>query len=355
MQIKILGPLPKELGLQTFGSALLKALSNPTTKAAYIAVAYLHGGAVKPVGLKLKKILNAGGKVDVIVGIKNSSAQALRDLAEIIGANNVHIYWHNVQGIFHPKLYIISDSVNLAKAKQILVFIGSSNFTGAGLNYNLEMNAQFSLQYPHDKQEIKIWQKRWTAIRALKGVHNYSDGLLKELEKRGAFSSPVSSPKLADLFPGTDIETMPINIQTNKTYVQTLVPNDFPATGESDVIIPKLARDMNPGFWGWSNRFQLSPGGLQQRQFSKTQISFGSKIINTSCRIYYVPSVVNFRLSCHTVRSILPKAHDGFIFTLQINKDNCLIQFFAPDDKDYMDYYLATQPLPNSSKRWGYM
>ena len=355
MEYEILGPAPRALRLQTFGEGLINRLRRPTTKNVCLAVAYLHRGAIEPIGRYLKAILRRGGSVSIIVGIQNSSERALRDLARIIGSDNLSLYWQRGQGTFHPKFYLLADENDLDIANTMDVFIGSSNLTGAGFTYNLEMNVHFKLSRLSDATEMAMWSTKWRQLKRLPSIHQYSEILIDQLKERGAFRQSQSTTNLDDLFPLSSVTPMPIIVSTTTTYVQTLLPNDFPSSGESDAIIPRAARNANPQFWGWQTRFHRSPGGHLQRLFPNTQIHFASRRINTSSRIYEVESVANFRLSCAAVRSVLPTDHAGFLFTLQIANRTCILGFFAPDDQDFQDFYLATQQLNNSTKRWGYV
>lgn len=355
MRFNMLGPAPRILGLHSFGETFINVLDGADTRSVCLAVAYIHSGAVETVGQRLANVLRHGGNVEAVAGIQNSSARALRDFARIIGANNLSLYWQKGQGKFHPKLYIVANHTELGSATKMNIFVGSSNLTGAGLEYNLEMNVHIELSDPEDSVEMREWEARWALLRRLPGIHPYSDPLIKKLAERGAFSPSRPSLNLEDLLP-TPVTQMPVITSITTTYVQTLLPNDFPETGESDAIIPRAARNANPQFWGWPNRFRLSPGGHPQRIFPNTRIQFGSQVIRASCRLYEVESVANFRLSCTAVRTLLPYNHEGYILTFQkIGDDDCQIRFLSPDDDDYQDFFLATCPLTNSPKRWGYV
>lgn len=351
MEYEIVGPAPASLGLQPFGQVLKGAM----TQAKYVslAVAYLHGGAIDIVGRHLSRVLQRDGRADVVVGIQNSSGRALRGLAAIIGASNLSVYWQRGQGNFHPKLYLIANDANLDTASQLDVFVGSSNLTGAGLEHNLEINVHFKLTRPTDSREMTEWENQWTRIRNLPGIHPYSNQLIDDLEQRGAFNQSRSVTNLEDLFPAS-LATVAIALD-GTTYVQTLQPNDFPVSGESDAIIPRAARRANEVFWRWPDAFRRSPGGHEQRLFPNTRLRYGTHDVATSCRLYEVDSVSNFRLSCSAVRNLLPARHDNYLFTMQIEGENCSIRFLSPDDPDYSDYYASTRPLTNSSKRWGYI
>lgn len=355
MQFEILGPAPRTLGLLSFGEALINVLSDPDTRSVCVAVAYIHSGAIEIIGQHFSNILQRGGTVSAVVGIQNSSARAVRDLASIIGADNLSLYWQKGRGNFHPKIYIAANQTDLDSADKMNIFVGSSNLTGAGLEYNLEMNVHLQLCGPDDAAEMNQWKSRWSLLKGLPGIHSYSEALVNQLAQRGAFRPSRPGPNLEDLLPTATTTPMPIITLITATYIQTLVPNDFPPAGESDAIIPRAARNANPQFWGWRRRFRLSPGGHPQRHFPNTQIQFGSQVITTSCRLYEVESVANFRLSCTAVRSLLPASHEDYILTLRIENNNCQMRFLSPDDEDYHDFFLATQPLTNSRKRWGYL
>jgi len=351
MEYEIIGPAPTSVRLQPFG----RVLDGVLVQAKYVslAVAYLHHGAIDVVGRRLSQVLERDGHADVVVGIRNSSGRALRSLAAIIGTSNLSLYWQREQGNFHPKLYLIANDTDLDTAARLDVFVGSSNLTGAGLKHNLEINVHFKLARPTDSHEIAEWKSRWTRIRNLPGIHPYSDQLISNLERRGAFRRSRREADLDDLFP---VSPTPLAMDsTGTTYVQTLQPNDFPNSGESDAIIPRAAREANKAFWGWPNLFRRSPGGHKQRVFSSTNLWYRSREVPTSCRLYEVESVANFRLSCAAVRRLLPTRHDNYLFVLQIEGNSCAIRFFSPNDPDYPDYYASTRPLTNSPKRWGYI
>lgn len=351
MEYEIIGPAPTSVRLQPFGQVLDGVLVQ--AKYVSLAVAYLHYGAIDVVGRHLSQVLQRNGQTDVVIGIRNSSGRALRRLAAIIGTSNLSLYWQRGQGNFHPKLYLLANDSDLDTAAQLDVFVGSSNLTGAGLKHNLEINVHFKLTRPTDSPEIAEWKNRWTRIRNLPGIRPYSEQLISDLERRGAFRQSPAEANLDDLFP-VSRATSVIDIAST-TYVQTLQPNDFPNSGESDAIIPRAAREANEAFWGWPRLFRRSPGGHKQRVFSNTSLQYGSREVSTSCRLYEVESVANFRLSCSAVRSLLPPRHDNYLFTIQIEGNSCAIRFLPPNDADYSDYYASTRPLTNSPKRWGYI
>jgi len=351
MEYQIIGPAPGSVRLPPFGQVLTSNLGQ--AKHVSLAVAYLHYGAIDVLGGRLAGVLRSHGQVDIIVGIRNSSGRALRDMAGIVGAGNLSLYWQRGQGSFHPKLYLLADDADLDVATQLDVFVGSSNLTGAGLKHNLEMNVHFRFARPGDSREIMEWKRRWARIRGLPGVRPYSDQLISDLESRGAFSQSPTRAAVDDLFPGSP-PTVSVD-DTSSIYVQTLQPNDFPSSGESDAIIPRAAREANLAFWGWPGLFRRSPGGHKQRSFGHTTLIYGSRHVATSCRLYEVESVANFRLSCSAVRGLLPARHDDHLFTVQFQGQHCTIRFFSPEDLDYSDYYAATRPLTNSPKRWGYV
>lgn len=351
MEYEIIGPAPTSVRLQPFGQVLDGVLIQ--AKYVSLAVAYLHYGAIDIIGRHLSQILQQDGQADVVIGIRNSSSRALRSLAAIIGVSNMSLYWQRGQGNFHPKLYLLANNTNLDTATQLDVFVGSSNLTGAGLKHNLEINVHLKFNRPSDSNQITEWKNRWARIRNLPGIRPYSEQLISNLERRGAFRQSQTEANLDDLFPASATTT---EIDLNSTtYVQTLQPNDFPNSGESDAIIPRAARKANVDFWGWPDLFLRSPGGHRQRVFSNTLLRYRSREVSTSSRLYEVESVANFRLSCSAARSLLPSRHDNYLFTMQIEGNSCTIRFLSPSDSDYSDYYASTRPLSNSPKRWGYI
>ena len=245
--------------------------------------------------------------VDVVVGMANrgTSAEALAHLR--ILARRVFVYHKHHLQTFHPKVYLFDDGQDPPQEAALLV--GSSNLTGGGLYQNIEGNLAVDLR-PSERPED--WATYVSVVREVREFQDSpfceeltederigqllddryisNEAVLRrkrrrdngEVARRGERrqrpeAPPPPLPALA--LPALEIdfggaeredevvappvveEPGPVIFDpTEQFYVRTLTANDVnklhgvtPGTAEWD--IGATARDAQPAFWGWPDRY----------------------------------------------------------------------------------------------------
>ena len=245
--------------------------------------------------------------VDVVVGMANrgTSAEALALLRTL--ARRVFVYHKHHLQTFHPKVYLFDDGQNPPQNAALLV--GSSNLTGGGLYQNIEGNLAVDLR-PSDRPED--WATYESVAQEVLGLQDSvfceeltADERIKQLlddryisneatlrrkrrrdngdvarrgERRQRPEAPppplpaFTLPPLEINFGGAEQEDPvvgPPAVQepepivfdpTEQFYVRTLTANDVNklhgiTLGTAEWDIGVTARNAQPAFWGWPNRY----------------------------------------------------------------------------------------------------
>jgi hypothetical protein len=105
-----------------------------------IAVAWVRGSGMSHLSDGLKRFLQNGGELSVIVGIdlQNTTREGLQALLDLEqhGQCETFVYHNEAGSIFHPKLYLFRND------EEARLIVGSNNITESGLYVNVEAGLQ---------------------------------------------------------------------------------------------------------------------------------------------------------------------------------------------------------------------
>lgn len=118
------------------GTGLLTHLEDERWLAFEAGVAWIRRSGTKHLLPPFIDFLKRGGEIRITVGvdIDNTSQEGLEDLLSLreYGQADIYIYHNEAGGIFHPKVYLLTNQID---AKLI---VGSNNLTEPGLFVNVE-------------------------------------------------------------------------------------------------------------------------------------------------------------------------------------------------------------------------
>ena len=270
----------------------------PTFRA---ATAFVKRSGTRHVAAALAAFSQAG-HTEIVAGIDHlgTSAEGLQDLLNAVSSRGRMIVFHNrLPYTFHPKIYLFKSPT----AADIVV--GSGNLTEGGLFTNYEAALRLTLDLTDSEhapilESIERVLDGWADLSAGTALVLDSD-LLARLtatglvppealispgvqkadsgreEDRPALTDPLFSatqPPRAPALPGRDGA---LSVSTSAAvssaasggvgFAMTLQRTDVgvgqTTSGTSrrspEIFIPLAARDANPSFWGWPERFVLDP------------------------------------------------------------------------------------------------
>ena len=260
------------------------------------AVAFIKKSGTKHIVPALKNFAR-DRHVEIIAGIDHhgTSSEGLQDLLGAVSPKGKVIVFHNPirhKHTFHPKIYLFKS------ATQADVTIGSGNLTQGGLFENYEAALRIRLDLDnHDHatilQSIEDVLDKWASLSP--GTTQVLDNqLLTRLTAMGVTPpEQISVPEPGDtewsggesmfdtpFVPHSEfqapkvsgrqeipVELTPETSQTISGYVMTLLKTDVgvgqTTAGTSrrspEIFIPLAARDSQPEFWDWPDKFLEDP------------------------------------------------------------------------------------------------
>jgi HKD family nuclease len=344
-----------------------------------------------------------------LVGIdhRGTSKEGLEDLLTGVGASGRVVVFHNpIASTFHPKLYLFRSD------KEAELLVGSGNLTEGGLFTNYEASIQLSLK-AQNKQDLEILN----SIEAvLDEWFDTSKGTARELDRdfldklvgRGyvpleALSAPErdgeeggarakaegaeNKGETDPLFSARGVHRAPAvarkqdvrksrssrtttsttapetgSGEVSKGYVMTLQRTDVGVgqvtSGASkrspEIFIPLSARDVDPIFWGWPDKFTEDPTKPGKFDRQGVRIRIGAEICSVNMMTW--PDKHDFRLRSEALRSA-----GNIDDILRIERVDSAIGFdyFAvvipPGASEFGIYQaLCKNTVRNSKKRYGY-
>lgn len=265
--------------------------------------------------------------ITALVGVSegNTSAEAIHAL--LMTCKSVHIFDDAAALIFHPKVYLFSDSES--EPKNASVQVGSSNLTGGGLVTNYEGNVELYLT-PADTPEHKkfldqmqadllnLWKTEFCiAVSSEEDIKSLvAEGILRSekrlrrkdsaLEESGAKAGSKRKKSKKTSVPHHELpfevpDFGPIDSQEEEpqpepvggageggaspgglpdflggydgtVFVRTLTETDIGKLvgGKTGTLEPDLtvtARDVEPEFWGWPDNFSVTTHKLPRLQW----------------------------------------------------------------------------------------
>ena len=166
-----------------FGNSLIKMLQDEQWSSLEIAVAWVRHSGMRHILPALEEFVKRGNTFHASVGIdiEHTSREGLEDLLSLssFGVAETYIFHNEARGVFHPKVYLFSNS---EKAKLI---VGSNNLTEDGLFINTEAGLEITAQI--DDMVIKEVKEALASWRdtSYKISHTLDHDFLEELVLEG--------------------------------------------------------------------------------------------------------------------------------------------------------------------------
>ena len=341
MKIQILGPAPDRFGLQAIGDyirfVLRRVKSGGIVK---IAVAYAQDTGWSFLQPVLSKILKQKNTiVECILGIddQGTSQRAVESAIQLLGIPHVFLFHNPAGATFHLKFFLVQPNHN-----EGVVIVGSSNLTESGLLSNFELNIafEFDLSEKMDHHYFNQFQNLFEQVKKAPSSLPASRDLIQQLSQSQAFTGSVISQStrslenirrgILHLFPKTPqkkrhrrtkLISPPQRVKQERSFIMTLAYNDVSGKrSEPYILIPLVARDYLPHFWGWPGLF------TQGRKYRERRINIEGYISGRRCpefnrRLYYVPERSEFRLVCKSIYQ-LGSSYTGSILRIRWKKES---------------------------------
>lgn len=354
--MKIQGPDPEQATLEIIGDELKKSLDSAPKRAIFrVIVGYISSSGLLELETSLRKIIDQGGSVEVIVGlnqISKKSIKALDILYNICGGIGVFVFWNpNVNVTFHPKCYLL----NKIKGGNHYVWIGSSNFTKQGLFCNYECNVHFVLEPVKDVSLIAQIEAYYSKIRGSDFCHALDLSRLDQLKQikgiptgeKPAVDSQKINTQIKNIFGITPITPLP-----KKSFLMTLSKNDVSGKRwEPYFLIPLAAMQENQAFWGWP--LQQTPASIFPSTPIQAKITVGQNTFTENRRIYYVEDPEELRFVSPIIYK-LGVAFIGNIILIQHKKNFYQIEVINKKDQRFAAFLKKATNVASNQKIWGY-
>ncbi|MBZ0297286.1 MAG: phospholipase D family protein [Anaerolineae bacterium] len=389
---------------EKLGTLLNRELEATTGYSSFqAAVAFLKMSGMQHIQSALQTFIDREGYIRMVVGIDQygTSFEALQTLLAIIGnRGEIWINYDTRQYItFHPKLYLFEGT------EQTLLVLGSGNLTEGGLFTNDEASS-INLLLPSNPEDLSVIQEVKAAIdnwcmadeantRKLDEelLHKLLEGDLLRTESQIRLATveaertdvfPTAQEKTSEkLFgPGTVTRARPrrlrpikqgrketedttiISIEALSGFVMLLTRTDVgvgqTTSGTSrrspELFIPLAARNAQPQFWGWPDKFVEQRTASGNTLDSRSDVAVRLATENTSINMMCWRQKSDFRLRSERLRRA---GQEGDILRIEKMRDTSNFEYYIeviPHGTSLYDEYLAlcTNDVRNSSKKWGF-
>ena len=376
MKVVLLGPAPDILGLESiwhyFARVLKSVKANGFIK---IMVAYGQVSGWSIIQPLLQQITQKSNRfVEIIVGIDNfgTTPVFIKQAIDTLGAPHVFIYHNPADATFHPKFYLIK-----CNHKEAVLVLGSSNLTSHGLQNNFEINlaVKLDLQNDEDKEFFQHCDSLFEAIKRAPSTMTaasvldklttaFCESLQRQWEEQQSHALQNVQDSLRTLFKSTPHRQqhhykrrplkpqLPVSPKAPRHFIMTLAKNDVSGRrGEPYILIPIVARNESPEFWGWQKQFQIGRKYLERR--FTLQVTIQGQTQEEKSRLYYVPERSEFRLRSDRIYR-LGEAYAGCLIKLSWKENVCRIKLIEPDDLSY-SRLIKKCVLLKQGKLWGYI
>ena len=371
------------------------------------AIAFVKRSGVQYIADLLREFAEKNSSVRIVVGIDQhgTSAEGLSDLLEAVG--NYGTIWichdNDPYVTFHPKLYLFKGSA------EALLIIGSGNLTQGGLYSNDEASAVclLDLHAPHDLgtlQQVEAAFDQWCNPQ-YGTVHILNAEFLQALiENEDVRSEAQTRPEgdIADrtesgtgIFDGEKLvrrgelfghgpnrrhprrpggrsplpriefegpsqtESQPVG---GVGFVMTLMMTDVgvgqttPGTAKRspEIFVPLVARDAQPGFWGWQELFVEDPNKPGKWDRRSVLMKLGANVIRVNMMTW--PDKHDFRLRSEALRSA---GKVGDILRMEQSNDSSysyvveVIPSATSEHQQLLQKCISSVP-GGSPRKWGY-
>lgn len=338
------GPFP-----QSMLADIQASFDSPGVSTIFVATGFANRRGVEA----LLQAAPANAPMTVVAG--GGPSQTSRQAAEALLARpqtRLYLYFDPAGGLFHPKLV----SVDRRTGDSVL-YVGSSNITGGGLNQNVEANLRIDVASDGSdaiRTEINAFKRLTTTSQSASRIRRSDIERLTRAghlydERRvstGARSTPVDFSPLQRFRVGGPI------LATE--FLMVLSANDVSAKHlDGYLLVPLRARSAEPEFWGWPTRFSGSPH--LSRTITISVRVHDAPAVNVHGRIYYVASKSEFRIACRPVHE-LGSSFAGALIIARWTGASALDLRVAPSGTDaYASYSPRCTTRVSAQKRFGYL
>lgn len=390
--------------LQPYGPTTLGAFLKDILKGKHgnfkefqLSVAFVKRSGVRHIQEEIKQFSEKGNSVRMVVGIDHfgTSVEGLEDL--IACSKNGEVWINNCEDkfvTFHPKIYLFEND------KKAILIIGSQNLTEGGLFTNDECSAVYWLKKSLEEdgktlKEIKAYFDIWCDpksgnskkldqefLNILKINGNIlPEALIPSTELITGPSKSKGSSKKKSLFSKSQVKRSAPKISVRKAvnsnkehsnitprelsssgFLMTLQKTDV-GTGQTtkgtsrrspEIFIPLSARDFDPEFWGWKEKFVEDPKRPGKFDRLGIKMRIGGETANVNMMTW--PIKHDFRLRSELLRSA---GNIGDILRIEkvINSSefSYYVEIIPKGTTSYNQYLaLCTNKTRNSKKLWGY-
>jgi len=386
-------------GDERIGDHLRSALTSGRWLELHGAVAFVRASGVQHLADALRQFGEAGGICRLAVGVdlEGSSEEGLRLLIDSVAGDARICVLHNENhSTFHPKLWLFE---NVTSAHLV---IGSGNLTGGGLytNYEASMGLSLDKSIPNDEAIVRAAREtivKWNSpdgsiVRLLdaeaiddlvRSGYVLSERAIREIRERERQDNVTRTERPPRLFASVRVPPAPARSQSpafggllptrrsqqeiaepvqGRGFLMTLQKTDVgvgqTSSGTSrrspELFVPLAARDYDPDFWGWPNKFSEDPSRAGKFDRLAVRVRLGTNTIAVNMMTW--PVKHDFRLRSEALRS---SGDVGDILRLETIDGGAQFEYYAeviPQGTTLFAQYdaLCVQPVRNSIKRWGY-
>jgi hypothetical protein len=385
------------------GDEVLAAFGGPYSSVS-ARLGFANASGVRHIADALEKWSKAGNKSRFVVGVDGTVTSEAGARALLRLADELWLFRHPGRPLFHPKTYLFES------ASEARVLIGSANLTESALWVNYEDTAvlDFDLTDQADREQVELLRKDLAAAIGGPNAHLAdkdlidrlaAEGLLpSEAERRGtrnqrevskgevsskASGPPLFPPSAANVPPavpllaeelkdarkhgsakkkstGKAVPSLPPQGAQHTAFVLRLGRNDAELRPGKppDVFIPLAAYRFDLAFWG-PLKHSVSPKGHEYDE-RYVEIEFrrqSSAVEHESRRLYISRTKHELRLSAAQVRA---DASPGDLLVAELAPPGLGVEYVVrvvgPSDPLYAKYdSVASNKVPNSEKRWGFV
>lgn len=306
------------IGDQTsMGDCIVNQLNSGNFDKIRMMVAFAKQSAIGRINTHLMNFVNAGGRIESIVGIDHhiTSYQAIEQLKRL-SSNNIYIHYDRGVCDFHPKLYIFEQHRNIIK-----VLVGSSNLTQGGLYINYEANVLLeSTDNDQDSDFVDEINAYYNSLKNDSNTLKATSALLKLLHQQGYLIDETQTSSFRNIvgrttnlpfrgsrrrvrMPHQTISTQSTGIRLPRRFAMQLSGFDVSHRSQDPVVlIPIKALSMYPLFWQWPVLFTLSHTGYPERYSIAKVMLPNTQPRREHIRIYYYDRKREFRLQCESIK-----------------------------------------------------
>lgn len=397
-------------GAKRLGDFLRQGLRSKEWLHFRASVAFVKRSGTKHIRDALAAFSERGGKVTFSAGVDagGTSAEGLLDLINAVGDRGDILVFKNANAsTFHPKVYLFKNATHAT------VLVGSGNLTEGGLftNYEASILLKLDLADPvhvalltEIEKTLDDWSTpaeglcyRADAALVQKLVHEghvpdeahtktIDDKTTVGLAQVADAGSPIfkwfpvpAAPKLsvqattptAGGLGAAISSALPAQAATHTAFVMTLQRTDV-GVGQTtagtqrrspEIFIPLIARDFDPEFWGWPDKFVADPGwkgpfdGNGRGKMDRTNVIVRLGGDQFPVVLWYNPQKRDLRIRSEHVRSA---GSIGDILYVERSNGTQGFSYYVDvipqsSAKFAQHYALCTEAVRNSAKRWGYV